>query len=386
MKTNIFNETTETDINTQIIHFEVDGSQVQLEETEGGKKRAKIRFIQAGWNANGFFFQKSNLDEILQLMSNKPKIYLDHDYFGFGRSVKDWAASFEKTWKDDSSLMGEITFTDNPNTLWLYEEVKKDPKSVQFSIDVQAVVSDMEMPNKVVGKKVEKVVNYRSTDIVSYAAAGGEAIKILNEKVLEQINNINSFVKNHKETPDMEGVKLNNLADLKQHYPGLVTQIINEVKEQGEVAVKITGLETEVQELKNSVNDYKSQIETLKSEKTELEGKVETLTNEKSELEQKNQDLSTKVDEFETAKAVAEWEEKVQNAIKESEIDEKLVTDVFMATLKRENDIEKVKELIEDRKGLTVGIKNSGEQKPTKPAETEVTVSDDELVDAIKGQ
>lgn len=391
MNKRILNQTEEVleDVSTDI-HLELDSADIKLIEDEkddkDGKKskKARICFIKAGWNSNGYYFEDAQLEEILQLMQKRPKIYLNHDYFGMGRSESDWAASYLKTWKEGNALYGDVRFTENPNTVWIFNEIKQDPKTVQFSIDIAAAVEPMDTPTGEQGRKVAKVMLYRSTDIVSYAAAGGEAIKILNEQVLAELNKINSLVKNknQKETDTME---IKSIADLKLQYPGLVEQLLNEDKLKIAADQKIVQLETEVTNLKGSEASLNTQIESLKAEKVALESKVATLTTEKDALVIEKDALKVKVDSFETAVRLAEWEKSINQAIEDSKIDKKLVTPVFLEVLKRQEKIEEVSKLIEDRKGLTsVTIQNGvkSEEELNKPEKKEVT--DDLLVIGIK--
>jgi len=379
----ILNQETLKEVSTNL-RLQLDYNDIKLiEDEKDGKKskKARICFIKAGWNTNGYYFSDENLQEILLLMEKRPKIYLNHDYFGFGRSEADWSASYLKTWKEDKALYGDIRFTDNPNTVWIYNEIKEDPKTVQFSIDIAAVVEPMEMPDGENGRKVVKVLMYRSTDIVSYAAAGGEAMKILNEKVIADIQNINSFIKKQKENEEME---IKSIADLKAQHPSLVEQLLNENKNSLATDQKIAQLETEVTNLKNSKATVDTEIEKLKIEKVALESNVTSLTAEKTTLITERDGLKVKVDTFETSVKMANWEKDINKAIEDSQIDKKLVSDVFLGQLKRLDKIEDVTKLIEDRKGLSPTVINNGLQSGNLGKDEKVEITDDNLVASIK--
>jgi hypothetical protein len=384
MITNIFNEQVDVQVSTEEIHFKLDGSNIQLKKSDSGDFRAEIIFLQSGWNSNDYYFSDQSLSEILDLMSDRPKIYLNHDFWGMGRSESDWAATYEKTWKDESSLKGEINFTNNPNTIWLYNEIEKDPKNVQFSIDIQASVSPKDTPEGKVGRNVDKVIAYRSTDIVSYAAAGGEATKILNQEILSRLEKINSIVNSkNEETRDME---IKSAEELRIQYPQFVTTILNEDRKNGADAEKLTKSENQVTELKASELELKDQVSELETKETNLKAQVETLTNEKATLEAERDGLKTKVDEFETAERISAWETEVKAAIEESKIDTKLITDVFLGDLKKKDSIEEVKASIEDRKTLVAGpVIANASSSDNKSDEELVKQSDEELVDLIKG-
>jgi hypothetical protein len=367
------------------IHLAIDPTAIKLLDSEDeNSKRAQIRFLQSGWNSNDYFFSDNNLDEVLTLAENKKKIYLDHDFFGFGRSEKDYAATFEKTWKADGGLYGNIRFTANPNTVWLFNEMKVDPESVQFSIDIQAVVEDKDKPDGGNGRNVVKVLNYRSTDIVSYAAAGGKGIKVLNEQLADSINKINNFIHNNKkESDDMNEIK--NVRDLASEFPGLVEEIKNSVKQEFEKSSEFASIQLELTETKETLASTETELEDSKQKNVTLLEENETLKTEKAAVEKERDDMKIKNDEYEVKEKAAQRETEIQTAIKEAELDEKLVTDVFMGQLRSAKDNEEVTKLIEDRKGLVPSptIKN-GETGNKKEDETEeVVLSDEELIHGI---
>jgi len=384
MITNIYNQEVDTKVSTEEIHFRLDGTNIQLKKDDSGSTRAEIIFLKSGWNMNDYYFSDKNLDEVLTLMSNRPKIYLNHDFWGMGRSESDWAATYEKTWKDESSLKGEINFTNNPNTIWLYNEIDKDPKNVQFSIDIQAVVSEKDTPEGRTGRNVDKVLAYRSTDIVSYAAAGGEATKILNQEILSRLEKINSIVNSkNEETRDME---IKSAEELRIQYPQYVTAILNEDRKNGADAEKLAQFEIQVTDLKAGELELKNKVSKLETKETDLATKVETLTNEKATLVTERDGFKTKVDEFETAQKITKWEIEVKAAIDESKIDTKLVTEVFLSDLKKKDTIEEVKASIEDRKTLVAGpVINNADTSKNDDNKEVIKQTDEELVDAITG-
>ena len=68
----------------------------------------------------------------------------------------------------------------------------------------------------------------------------------------------------------------------------------------------------------------------------------------------------TKVDEFEVKEAADKKEDVVNELLKESKIDESLITPIFRETLSDAKDEEAMKALIEDRKTLTKPEKKKG--------------------------
>jgi regulator of replication initiation timing len=291
------------------------------------------------------------------------------------RSEKDWAASYINSKKDGNKLVGDIVFTNNPLTSWLYEEIERAPKEVQLSIDIRAIVEDMDTPDGRTGRKVSKVLAYRSTDFVSYAAAGGEALNVFNSMIKKEIDSINEKLKLTKENTKMDIT----LAKLKAENPELIT----ELKKEFENGNQVTDLQNSLNAVNTKLTGLEAQVATLTADKATLSLTIETLQNEKKTIETDRDGLKLKLDEIETTQKVAKWKSDIQNAITESKIDSKLVTAVFLEVLEKETDIEKVKTMIEDRKSIAdpkFSIDNGGPAGDDKP----VVITDESLIESIK--
>lgn len=373
----------EEDIKLKFLPGEVDIQLMEDDDQDGesGKKKSKkahICLIKAGWNANDYYFDDTSLDEVLQLMAGKPKLYVDHDYFGMGRSEKDWAASYLTFSKSENKLVGDIIFTGNPLTSWLYEEIERNPKEVQLSIDIRAMVEDMDTPDGRTGRKVTKVLAYRSTDFVSYAAAGGEALAIFNQIIEQRLTDISNTLNNPNK--NKENKMDITLSKLKAENP----EIIDALKAEFAGANKVEDLKNSVTVATAKVTELEAQIATLKAESSANKTQVETLLNEKKTVEAERDALKLKVDEAETSQKLSAWKADIANAITEAKVDEKLVTQVFLSILEKESDIAKVKEMIEDRKAIAdakFSIENGG---PNNGGSDPVVITDDLLVDGIK--
>lgn len=369
--------------NLQDLKLEFDPGEVDLQLIEDSdadegnikEKKAKICLLKAGWNANDYYFSEESLSEVLSLMSDRPKLYVDHDYYMMGRSEKDWAASYTKQWKEGNGLYGNITFTSNPTTIWFYDEIVKNPKNVQFSIDIRASISELKTPDGREGRKIEKVVLYRSTDIVSYAAAGGEALSVLNQVMENKLEHINSFI--NKFNLENHSMK-KTLMEMRTENPDLVAEIELEVK---------NSLQNKNQllDLQNSVESLKLEKETLSGKVSSLETQITDLKNSSVTLTQERDALKLKVDNFEAADRLVKWENQVTLAITESKIDSRLLSEVFLSDLKKETDIEVVKSKIEDRKNISNNVQtilNGGPIVEKKSDNT--TISEEDLVNGFK--
>lgn len=175
-------------------------------------------------------------------------------------------------------------------------------------------------------------------------------------------------------------MEIKNAEDLKKAFPELVEQIQNAAVQTANTSKELDGLKSKNEELTNSIN-------SLTSEKEASSKKVEELTNSVKTLSDENTKLKAEVDEFKTKEAVAGWQKQVNDEILNSKIDDKLVTVAFKELLFGLNDIEKVKALIEDRKGLAPisVITNggpAGQGQKTESEEAKFDVNNDEDIAA----
>ena len=115
--------------------------------------------------------------------------------------------------------------------------------------------------------------------------------------------------------------------------------------------------------LKELLENRPDMVETIKKEVQEkLSSKEEVASLEKqiADLTENKKTLKLKVDEFEVKEAATKKEDVVNELLKESKIDESLVTPIFRETLSDAKDEEAMKALIEDRKTLTKPEKKKG--------------------------
>ena len=104
------------------------------------------------------------------------------------------------------------------------------------------------------------------------------------------------------------------------------------------------------------VEAIKKEVQDNLSSKEEVDG----LKKQIAELTENNKTLKQKVDEYEVIEAAANKKDIVDELLKESKIDEALVTPIFRDTLSEAKDKEAMKALIEDRKTLTKPEKKKG--------------------------
>ncbi|HLD98271.1 MAG TPA: hypothetical protein VI815_03015 [Candidatus Nanoarchaeia archaeon] len=356
---------------------------VTMSEDDGDEdspKRAKIEAITAGWNLNDIYIPTEVLPIILEFIMAKPKIYVNHDLYAYmGRDVFEWAATYEnvKLNEDKTKIVGDIVFTANPKTFWLYKECKRNAKDVQFSMHFSAISQEYkdEAQNRT-GMKVVGINAYKSTDIVSYGAAGGQALQVYNSIVQEKLNKFQTNQSNQEEKLKME---IKSTQDLLANYPTLVAEIVNAELAKKEKETAISQSSQKVTELTNSVT-------ALTSEKTDLAAKVTELTNSVTALTTKNTELTAEVDKYKAVEQLNAWKTEVETEITNSQIDSRLVTPLFKDTLFAQKEIGIVKNMLEDRKSLTTGsvIQNGSAAGSATDSETKPKLSDDDIANGIK--
>lgn len=135
----------------------------------------------------------------------------------------------------------------------------------------------------------------------------------------------------------------------------------NNSEEEGDfMDYKDLSIQTILENRPDLVEGLEKGIMDKMSTKEEVDGfkdQIKTLT-------ESNKTLKQKVDEFEVKDHVAERAIEIDKIIKESKIDEKLITPIFKETLSEAKDNEAVKKLIEDRKLLAPakkGVKGMGD-------------------------
>ena len=186
-----------------------------------------------------------------------------------------------------------------------------------------------------------------------------------------------------KETGIAEAYKLNNLfsADLVTE-PGSTINMFesdnnNIEEEEGDfMDYKDLNIQTILENRPDLVEGLEKGIMDKMSTKEEVDG----FKNQIKDLTESNKTLKQKVDEFDVKeKAVARAFE-IDELIKESKIDEKLITPIFKETLSEAKDNEAVKKLIEDRKLLSPvkkGVKGMGDHTEIDESKNEVDNDED---------
>lgn len=418
----------ETDLkNLPLQEAMLPGSSVKVVESEEGKpKILEVCLIKSGWSMNGYFYPDSVVEQIAEAIKERNKLYLDHqDYWESSpsRSAKDWAATATESWYKEGKAFAQVEMTSNPATHWLYDEAVKDPKSVGASIDAIVRAKPYEPPedekldsDEMMNRRyvVEELKFLNSVDFVTYASAGGEVEKVLASfrgqngtsaltealtKVLEQFTQKNAppvVTTSSKESEEIEETEEEEDKPKNQNTNRKESTMADPTKKE-EPTLTIKSLESDHPELytqlvekvtKSAKEEFEAASTTAETINT-LESEVKSLKDEKKTLEEERDQLKTKVDTFEAKEAAVAKRDKVNGFIKEAELADEFVSEVFVKDLMKLEKDEDIQERIQDRKNLVEGqtetIEGNGPRK-TKESETATEQPDDDaLVKGIKG-
>jgi len=183
------------------------------------EKTAEITVIRVGWSANERYYGEAPVRQIAEMMKTSNKQYKDHDMMSFmGRSLSDWASVTIDSWYDEENkeARAKVRFTENPNTVWIYNEAKKNPESIGVSIDAIATMKTGKAESKE-GYIVENIIYLRSADYVTVPAAGGKIRKVaastgFNESML--ISDTLSVVDSVLNNDNIDGEMAENLSSI----------------------------------------------------------------------------------------------------------------------------------------------------------------------------
>ena len=264
---------TETETRERILNF------TPLTEAKYEKRRAQVIVIKPGFNASEDRYYPAEMLKRDYKVFEGMKMYADHpteeeDKARPERSITDWVATLKEVTCDEN---GVVTGIAEVIVEWLNEKLTalRDKGMLnEMGISINAVGSATK--STIDGKEtlvIEKLVACRSVDFVTEPGAGG----------------IVTFY----ESDRRYDVDLIELSTLREKRPDLVKSI------EANVRAEIT------KEVKKAMEN--------EEKITELEGQVTTLTAE-------NTDLKTKMTEVEKAKAKAEAQATIKEAVDQAEL------------------------------------------------------------------
>ena len=239
---------------------------VPLTEAKFDKGNALITVIKPGFNATK---QRYYPSEVLKRdfgIFEGVKMYADHptetdEQQRPERSIRDWIGTLTKVnVREDGSIIGQATIVEP----WMQEKLAilrdKDMLS-EMGVSINAVgsASNAEIQG-VKTKMVERLIRARSVDFVTEAGAGGG-------------------VSLYESVDPHTDIDLVDLAELKDRRADLVVLIESEVKSEIQKEVK------RKMELEERVQELEGQVETLTTERDELQGKITEAEKAKAKAE-----------------------------------------------------------------------------------------------------
>src|SRR5690606_19910247 len=307
-------------------------SQVQIIDSgDSNIKSAEIILMEAGWNENNFYFSNERLKELPEKIMKKKKLYMNHEFFfSASRPIEWWMGTFRNVEYEEENgvgrLKGLFDFTNNPNTLWIYDEIKRDPSEVHFSTHLQGYTEEGEIEGRK-GRIVTSWADYSSTDCVSYGAARGRALRIANslslpfdnEEFIEYLKNYKSITK-QKGEEIMDTPVIRTKADLQAQNPELLESIVNGAISAYEQKQDIKNKEVELANLKNEKATFTSKITELEKAITNLKNEKAIADTEIQNLKKERDELKVKVDNYELIEKIANKKENIKKLSKDLEL------------------------------------------------------------------
>jgi len=355
---------------------------VNLSEAEfnDSEKTTIVRAIKEGWSLNKTqgrqrYYTGKAVENVAEMVNKKRKLYINHK--NGEREVQEWAATWEESWVDDEGgkkvAKGKISFTENPNTFWLYREAKKHPDEVGLSISGKGAFREGVIEGKDAAI-IESLEVLNSVDFVTQAAAGGGVVKSFesvmenverNKILTEAIKKISDRIADYKKqeepyhsygramqafssflsdicyTSDSENfdsdltIAMNELeGELKKCLPEIRKDMDVEKKDEGvinneqnkEKKMTVEDVKKDTPEIAEALiaegkgvaeKEYTEAVDTMKKANEDLKAKL-------AESETKTQDLQGKLDVYEKDKKDAEKKAFIDTKLKEAKIDEKV--------------------------------------------------------------
>lgn len=254
-------------------------SYVPLTEAKFDKGRATVIVIKPGFNADKSRYYPAEMLKRDYKVFEGIKMYADHptdeeDKARPERSIKDWVATLSEVACDENGVVTGIAEIIEPWLMQKLASLREKEMLSEMGISINAVGSASKATiENTETLAIEKLVIARSVDFVTEPGAGG--------------------VVTFYESDRCRDIDLIELSILKEHRPDLIKSI--------ETAVR-----AEIQQ------EVKHKME-LEDKVKELEGQIETLTTEKNELQ-------TKISEAEKAKAKADAQAIIKEAVAKAEL------------------------------------------------------------------
>jgi len=315
---------------------------IPLTEAKFDKGRAHVIIIKAGFNADKSRYYPAEMLKRDYKIFEGVKMYADHpteteDKDRPERSIKDWAATLSNVTCDESATVeGDSDIIES----WLMQKLsllRDKGKLSEMGISINAVgVASKATIDSVETLVIEKLEAARSVDFVTEPGAGG----------------IVTFYESDRN----RNIDLIELAALKEKRPDLIKAVEAEVRE----------------EIKQEVKKHMENEERI----TELEGQVETLTTERD-------DLKNQITEAEKAKAKAEAQATIKEAVDEAELPD-AAKERIKKRFEEAESADGIEEAIQTEKEYIAALTESGKVKNLGPSKEATEKDTEALKESLK--
>ena len=198
-----------------------------------------------------------------------------------------------------------------------------------------------------------------------------DIVKLFNSEIKDPLKKLESKLEEPMDIKEtIEAVKSLTAAQLQEYAPDLVTSVVN------------ASLENK------KLQEALKTLPTLQQDNGELIKQVTKLETDLAESNKAKEAAEVKLKAIEDKEVKVKWENDVQEAIKTSGLPEAVITEAFKSVLFEQKSIEKVKELIEDRKVAHKVTFDNGKPTvvtPTIEGKPAGSINLDQLATDIKG-
>jgi len=303
--------------NENVERIRINLKEAEFSETE---KKAKVTIIKQGWSKNKTngkqrYYTKEAIGSIVEALNNLPdsrKMYSNHS--DRDRNNEEWAATVESAWEENGNARAEITFTENPNTVWLYQEAKKHPEQVGISISGRGKWKEGTVEGKP-ATVIMKVLEFDSADFVTRPAAGGRvdiAESFMQDRIDEALETIKQRVEDRKKR-NMPYIEMDWLLDsvigfvmdLMYSNDGTdddIAQMVKEFEEKLKEIIKKIKVKENNMDLKQFKTDNPDVYESIVEQVTLL-AENEASKKVQETVDKKDKDLQERTKEIDSLKA-----------------------------------------------------------------------------------
>lgn len=267
-----------------------------------------------------------------------------------------------------TNLWESVDETINKNLKDQPQEVLFTEEYVEFKIEKlfnEAIIEEGLIQDKLDNDKIRQDINditYTANDLIrdvlydEKATIQDKKSKISNifDDLSKEVKGKLKGIKEQKESEEM--FTLEEVKENKEIFEAIKNEILS--------GLKVSQTETNLQEAIKWNEAVEVELTTVRETLKTKEDEVEYVTAACQEAEKERDVLKKKVDDVEVAKFVKEKKEFIEAMIETSKVPKEGKSEVFMEALMKEDTVEAIQKLIDDRKNIFASdgkVKNSGD-------------------------